>query len=224
MSNNNNDEIYQYIKHQTGIKLHIRSALITSIGRVLSTKPILNRNSTNNQSALENMERKQEFDYAALPSPADKRTAERLAKTVNNQMFENYRYHYKLEDVADFLNKLSKFKYAPNQSKIPWGEALEAIVSLQKAMQDIGVRGTAESMNIKKAVLAMLTVIDPVTKKAKNRALLNLLAPHAETSTSSRAKFVTQSVARRAEFEEKKDASKLYHDDDDEKQSRDSSG
>ena len=51
-------------------------------------------------------------------------------------------------------------------------------------MQCIGVRGTAEAMNVKKAVLAMLTVIDTVTKRAKNRALLNELAPHS-THTDS---------------------------------------
>ena len=212
MANVNRGEIYKYIKHQTGIKPHIRFAVMTSIGPVLWIKYIVNRNNSNNQSSANNMERK-EFDYAALESPKDKRTAESLAKTVGTKMFKNTRYHYKLKDVFDFLNELSEFPYAPNQSKIPWGDALSAIVSLQEAMQCIGVRGTAEAMNVKKAVMAMLTAIDPTTKKATNRALLNALAPHTEKSKNAKPKFVTECVERRAQFEETKDAAKLYHDD-----------
>ena len=39
--NVNSDEIYQYIKHKTGIKPHIRSASMTSIGLGLSTNAIV---------------------------------------------------------------------------------------------------------------------------------------------------------------------------------------
>ena len=157
------------------------------------------------------MEEKQ-FDFNSLISPSE-RTARRLADDLNERMFENKdrRYHFKFEDIVITLNKLSKFRYAPNPFNIPWGDALMGILSLLKAMNKIGVNGTAQQQNTKKAVIAMLTAKDPATGKVQNKGLLNVLSPH-KKGTGREYNFVNESIARRAAFDENDDVMKLCYD------------
>ena len=151
------------------------------------------------------------FDFSTLGSP-NKSAKEALARELNAKMFErtDQNYHYKLKDIQFVLNQLSRYNYAPNQSKIPWGDALLGIVALCDCMQRIGTRDTDEQHNTKKAVLAMLTFKDPSTGKVLNRKLLNAMMAHEDDS--NKAKYVNKGLKRRDDFERTNDTIKLCHD------------
>ena len=152
----------------------------------------------------------QPFDYRTLPSP-DPKTILTVAKGLNTKIFErpDCRHHYKIEDIAQLLNKMSKFQYAPNPTKLPWGDALLGMISLQSCMQSIGTRGTDQQQNTKKAVLAMMTYKD-ASGKLINRNLLNAMTAH-ETK-SGRYIYVNKGVKRRDDFEASNDTIKLCYD------------
>ena len=152
-----------------------------------------------------------DFDYTTLRAPSTE-LCRVVAQEMNLRMFEraDCRIHFKFENLVYVLNALSKKKHAPNPTKLPWGDALAAAVSMQSSMKKIGVRGTDEQHNTKRAALAMLTATDPATGKVLNRPLLNAVAPHKDRW--ERAKYVNKSVARRAEFEATGDANKFCHD------------
>lgn len=151
------------------------------------------------------------FDYSALKSP-HKDTIREVAKQLNTKLFErpDCRHHYKIEDIAKLLNKLSECDHAPNPTQLPWGDALLGIISLQQCMHFIGTRGTNEQQNTKKAVLAMLAYKSPTTNKLINRDLLNAMTAH--DTKHGRAAYVNKGLKRRDDFDSNDDAIKLCHD------------
>lgn len=154
------------------------------------------------------------FDYSTLRSPSPSHI-ESIAREINSKVFqrEDCRFHYKIRDIVALLNQLSGYKHAPNPTKIPWGDALLSIVSMQSCMKRIGTRGTLEQHNTKKAVIAMLADLDSTTQEPTNRDLLNCMTAHrVKWSRGTRADYVNSAVARRAEFERTGDAVKLCHD------------
>ena len=98
----------------------------------------------------------------------------------------DYRLHYKLRNIQLLLNQSSRYKYAPNPSKIPWGDAFLGTISMHSGMQRVGTRRTNKQHNTKKAVLAMLTYKDPPTGQVLNRDLLNAMMAHADDSEKAK--------------------------------------
>ena len=154
------------------------------------------------------------YDYSQLRSPSEYQI-KGIAKEINAILFqrEDCRFHFKFKDIVSLLNHVSELKHAPNPTKIPWGGAIQSIVSMQSCMHRIGTRGTLEQHNTKKAVIAMLADIDPTTQKETNRPVLNCMTTHSiEWSRGNRAAYVNSAIARRVEFERTGDAIKLCHD------------
>ena len=154
------------------------------------------------------------FDYSTLRSPSEYQI-KGLAKAINALLFqrEDCRYHLKGNDTVSLFNHLSELKHAPNPTNIPWGDAIQSIVSMQSCMHRIGTRGTLEQHNTKKAVIAMLASLDPATQQPTNRPLLNCMTKHSvEHSRNNRAAYIAKALARRVEFEQTGDAVKLCHD------------
>ena len=76
-------------------------------------------------------------------------------------------------------------------------------------MDGIGLRGSNEQLNAKKAIVASCAKLDPTNNKLQNEKLLKALLHH--KSCSGKTKFVKSCTERGAKFEATGDAKAFCH-------------
>ena len=134
---------------------------------------------------------------------------------IKKKLFCNGHHYYAINDVAASLDIVSsqdsrgRYNAAPNPSKILWGQALLSAVAIKDSMDGIGLRGSNEQLNAKKAIVASCAKLDPTNNKLQNEKLLKALLPH--KSCSGKTKFVKSCTERRAKFEATGDAKAFCH-------------
>jgi hypothetical protein len=82
------------------------------------------------------------------------------ARRIASTLFESNQCTWTLEDVFYFLNSLSKADSAPHSCGVLWGDALEAVLSIKRCLTILGLRGTRQQQDVKKALIGAVLNID----------------------------------------------------------------
>ena len=135
---------------------------------------------------------------------------ERYAQSVCDKLFRGSLYKYEMDDIVDLLNKISADVDAPDTNGIGWGDALISMMSLKNCLLKLGLGGTREQRNVKRAIIGSCIQLDIGQQGIINRKLMHKLLPHKDHHT--RNDFINKSIILRQQLEQKDDAQGFCHD------------
>ena len=111
----------------------------------------------------------------------------RLSTLFKKELFENDRYRFDDKSMMTLLDIISKDDRAPNQNKIPYGQAIRGINNIRDLLHKMGVWGTYYRLQAKQAITC--GVIDKDDNGViQNQKLLRILLPH--KSDSARKEWI----------------------------------
>ena len=111
----------------------------------------------------------------------------RLSKIFKEELFANDRFRFDDKSMMTLLDILSKDHRAPNQNKIPYGQAIRGMNNIRDRLHKMGVWGSYYRLQAKQAITC--GVIDRDNNGViQNRKLLQIILPH--KSRSARKEWI----------------------------------